>query len=72
MALYFICSEVSSSTFCIHRCRALEDENSYAGDDFVVTNPYKTSVGKSERKRSLRRPRRRWEDIRVDLRRIVW
>jgi len=30
-------------------------------------------VGKPERKRPLRRPRRRWEDnIRMDLREIVW
>jgi hypothetical protein len=33
---------------------------------------YETLVGKPERKRPLRRPRRKWEDnIRMDLREIV-
>jgi hypothetical protein len=32
-------------------------------------NSYKISVGKTERKRSLGRPRRRWnDDIKIDLR----
>ena len=32
---------------------------------------YRVLVGKSERRRSLRRPRRRWEDnIRMDLREV--
>jgi hypothetical protein len=36
-----------------------------------VGNAYKIFVGKSEGKRSLRRPRHRWEDnIRMDLREI--
>jgi hypothetical protein len=36
-------------------------------------NPYKILVGKSEGKRPLGRPRRRWEDnIRLDLRIIGW
>jgi hypothetical protein len=29
-------------------------------------------VGKPEGKKTLRRPRRRWEDIRMDLREIGW
>jgi hypothetical protein len=34
---------------------------------------YKVLVGKPEGKRSLGRPRRRWEDgIRMDLREIGW
>jgi hypothetical protein len=34
---------------------------------------YKVLVGKLEGKRSLRRPRHRWEDgIRMDLRKIGW
>jgi hypothetical protein len=34
---------------------------------------YKDLVGKLERKRSLGRPRRRWEDaMRMDLREIGW
>jgi hypothetical protein len=34
---------------------------------------YKVLVGKPEGKRPLGRPRRRWEDeIRMDLREIVW
>jgi hypothetical protein len=33
-----------------------------------MANAYKVSVGKAERKRILRRPRRRWEDnIKMDL-----
>jgi hypothetical protein len=32
----------------------------------------KVLVGNPERKRSLGRPRLRWEDIRVDLRGIGW
>jgi hypothetical protein len=36
-------------------------------------NVYRVLVGKSERKRPLERPRRRWEDgIKMDLREIVW
>jgi hypothetical protein len=36
-------------------------------------NTYRILVGKPEGKRSLERPRRRWEDnIRMDLREIVW
>jgi len=36
-----------------------------------IRNAYKTSVGKLEGKRPLRRPRRRWEDnIRMYLREI--
>jgi hypothetical protein len=31
-------------------------------------NAYKILVGKRESKRSLGRPRRRWEDVRMDLR----
>jgi hypothetical protein len=37
-----------------------------------MRNAYKISVGKPEGKRPLRRPRHRWEDIRMDLREIVW
>jgi hypothetical protein len=34
---------------------------------------YKVLLGKPERKRQLRRPRRRWEDgIRMDFREIGW
>jgi hypothetical protein len=36
-------------------------------------NVYRILVGKPEGKRSLRRPRRRWEDnIKMDLRGIGW
>jgi hypothetical protein len=36
-------------------------------------NVYKILVGKPEGKRTLRRPRRRWEDgIKMDLREIGW
>jgi hypothetical protein len=36
-------------------------------------NAYKILVGKPERKKPLRRPRRRWEDnIRMDHRQIRW
>jgi hypothetical protein len=36
-------------------------------------NAHRVSVGKSEGKRSLGRPRRRWGDnIRMDLREIGW
>jgi hypothetical protein len=36
-------------------------------------NAYRTLVGKSEGKRPLRRPRRRWVDnIKMDLRVIGW
>jgi hypothetical protein len=36
-------------------------------------NAYKELVGKPERKRPLRRPRRRWVDnIKIDLREIGW
>jgi hypothetical protein len=36
-------------------------------------NAYRILVGKSEGKRPLGRPRRRWEDnIRMDLREIGW
>jgi hypothetical protein len=38
-----------------------------------MRNPYKIFIVKSEGKRPLGRPRRRWEDnIRVDLREIGW
>jgi hypothetical protein len=38
-----------------------------------MRNAYKIFIGKHERKRSRGRPRRRWEDnIRTDLREIVW
>jgi hypothetical protein len=38
-----------------------------------MRNSYKTLIGKLERKRPLRRPRRRWEDnIRMVLKEIVW
>jgi hypothetical protein len=33
-----------------------------------MRNTYRTLVGKPERKRPLGRPRRRWEDISLDLR----
>jgi hypothetical protein len=36
-------------------------------------NVYRVLVGKPEGKRSLERPRRRWEDgIKMDLREIGW
>jgi hypothetical protein len=36
-------------------------------------NVYRVLVGKPEGKRSLERPRRRWEDgIKIDLREIGW
>jgi hypothetical protein len=36
-------------------------------------NAYKILVGKSEGKRSLGRPRRRWEDnIKMDIRELGW
>jgi hypothetical protein len=36
-------------------------------------NAYRVLVGKPEGKRSLRRPRRRWENnIKMELREIVW
>jgi hypothetical protein len=36
-------------------------------------NMYRFLVGKLERKRTLVRPRRRWDDgIKVDIREIVW
>jgi hypothetical protein len=36
-------------------------------------NVYRVLMGKSEGKRPLERPRRRWEDgIRIDLREIGW
>jgi hypothetical protein len=36
-------------------------------------NAYRLLVGKPERKRPLRRPRRRWVDnIRIDLREVEW
>jgi hypothetical protein len=36
-------------------------------------NPYRFLVGKSEVKRLLGRPRRRWEDnIKIDLKEIGW
>jgi hypothetical protein len=37
-----------------------------------MRNAYKMLVRKPERKRPLGRPRRRWEDIRMDLRGIGW
>jgi hypothetical protein len=38
-----------------------------------VRNVYRVSVGKSEGKRPLERPRRRWEDgIKMDLGEIGW
>jgi hypothetical protein len=38
-----------------------------------VRNAFKIFIGKPERKRSHRRPRRRWEDyIRMDLREVGW
>jgi hypothetical protein len=44
--------------------------------DFVLGKKYKVLVGNSEGRRSLGRPRRRWEDaVRMDLREIglgVW
>jgi hypothetical protein len=39
----------------------------------VNRNAYRILVGKPEGKRSLERPRRRWEDnIKMDLREIEW
>jgi hypothetical protein len=35
-------------------------------------NAYRIMMGKLEGKRPLGRPRRRWEDIRMDLRKIGW
>jgi hypothetical protein len=35
-----------------------------------MRNAYKMLVGKPDGKRPLRRPRRRWEDIKMDLREI--
>jgi hypothetical protein len=35
-------------------------------------NVYKVLLGKPEGKRPLRRPRRRWDGIRMDLREIGW
>jgi hypothetical protein len=32
---------------------------------------YRVLVGKPERKRSLGRPRRRWEDITMDLQKLI-
>jgi hypothetical protein len=38
-----------------------------------IRNSYKFLVGESEGKRTLRRPRNRWEgNIRMDLREIGW
>jgi hypothetical protein len=37
-----------------------------------MRNAYNILVGKPERKRPLGRSRCRWEDIRMDLRRIRW
>jgi hypothetical protein len=38
-----------------------------------MRNPYKISVGNAEEKRPLGRPNRRWEDnIRTDIRELVW
>jgi hypothetical protein len=37
-----------------------------------MINVYNILVGKPERKKPLRRPRQRWEDIRMDLREIWW
>jgi hypothetical protein len=38
-----------------------------------MRNAYRILIGKTERKRPLGRPRRRWEDnIRMDLREIGW
>jgi hypothetical protein len=36
-----------------------------------VKNIFSISVGKPEGKRPLARPRRRWEDIRIDFKEIV-
>jgi hypothetical protein len=39
----------------------------------MIRNPYRILVGKSEVKRPLGRPMRRWEDnIRRDIMEIVW
>jgi hypothetical protein len=41
--------------------------------DGVKRNAYMILVGKTEEKRPLRRPRRRWEDnIKMSLREIGW
>jgi len=37
-----------------------------------MRNAYNILVGKPEAKRPLGRPRRRWEDIRLDFRGIEW
>jgi hypothetical protein len=37
-----------------------------------MRNAYKFLVGKPKGRRPLRRPRCRWEDIRMDLREIQW
>jgi hypothetical protein len=37
-----------------------------------IRNAYKILIGKPEGKRSIGRPRRRWVDIRMDLREIGW
>jgi len=37
-----------------------------------LTNPYNILVAKAERKRQFGGPKRRWEDIKLDLREKVW
>jgi len=37
-----------------------------------MRNAYKILVEKREGKRPLGRPRRRWEDIRINLRKVMW
>jgi hypothetical protein len=37
-----------------------------------MINPYKILVGEPEGKRPRGRPRRRWENIRIDLIKKVW
>jgi hypothetical protein len=37
-----------------------------------MINAYIILVGESERRRSLRRPSRRWEDTRMNLRETGW
>jgi len=37
-----------------------------------MRNPHRILVGKPEGKKSLRRPRYRWEDITTDLKEIGW
>jgi hypothetical protein len=37
-----------------------------------MRNEYKISVGKPEGKRPLRRPKLRWEDIKMDFKEIRW